>query len=129
MLLYRLAADALLILHVAFVLFVVLGLVMVWIGAWRHWRWVRHRYFRIAHLVCIGVVVLQAWLGRICPLTLWEVALRERAGEVTYDGAFIAHWLGELLYFNAPMWAFAAAYTAFAALVIASWIWVPPRRR
>ncbi|MEL6447577.1 MAG: DUF2784 domain-containing protein [Pseudomonadota bacterium] len=125
---YRLAADALLLLHVGFVLFVVVGLAVVWIGAWRGWRWVRSPYFRIAHLLCIGVVVLQAWLGRICPLTIWEMALRERAGEATYDGAFIAHWLETLLYYDAPMWVFAVVYTAFAALVIASWIWVPPSR-
>ncbi|MEO1594778.1 MAG: DUF2784 domain-containing protein [Pseudomonadota bacterium] len=125
---YRLAADALLLLHVGFVLFVVAGLALIWLGAWRGWRWVRQPYFRIAHLLCIGVVALQAWLGRICPLTIWEMALRERAGDATYDGAFIAHWLEALLYYNAPIWVFAVAYTAFAALVIASWVWVPPRR-
>ncbi|MEO0851950.1 MAG: DUF2784 domain-containing protein [Cyanobacteria bacterium J06648_11] len=126
---YRLAADALLLLHVGFVLFVVVGLALVWIGAWRGWRWVRNLYFRVAHLLCIGVVVLQAWLGRICPLTTWEMALRERAGEATYDGAFIAHWLEALLYYDAPIWVFAVVYTAFATLVIASWVWIPPRRR
>ncbi|MEO0347002.1 MAG: DUF2784 domain-containing protein [Pseudomonadota bacterium] len=125
---YRLAADALLFLHVGFVLFVVAGLALVWIGAWRSWRWIRNPYFRIAHLLGIGVVVLQAWLGRICPLTIWEMALRERAGEATYHGAFIAHWLEALLYYDAPMWVFAVVYTAFAALVIASWVWIPPRR-
>ncbi|MEL6950019.1 MAG: DUF2784 domain-containing protein [Pseudomonadota bacterium] len=126
---YRLAADALLLLHVGFVLFVVVGLALVWAGAWRGWRWVRNPVFRITHLLCIGVVVLQAWLGRICPLTIWEMTLRERAGEATYDGAFIAHWLNALLYYDAPMWVFAVVYTTFAALVMASWVWIPPRRR
>ncbi|MEL6215544.1 MAG: DUF2784 domain-containing protein [Pseudomonadota bacterium] len=126
---YQLAADALLLLHVGLALFLVVGLALVWIGAWRGWLWVRQPYFRIAHLASIGVVALQAWLGRICPLTIWEMALRERAGEATYDGAFIAHWLQALLYYDAPLWAFAVVYTAFAILVIASWVWVPPRRR
>ena len=71
--------------------------------------------------------MLQAWLGRICPLTTWEMALRERAGEAAYRGAFIAHWLQSLLYHDAPMWVFALAYTLFALLVAASWVWVRPR--
>ena len=124
---YRLAADALLALHVAFVLFVVVGLALILAGAWRGWGWVRNPWFRVAHLAAIGIVVLQAWLGRICPLTIWEMALRERAGDATYTGAFIAHWLQALLYYEAPLWVFGIAYTAFGALVVASWAWVRPR--
>ena len=84
--LYRLAADLMLALHVTVVVFVVAGLALVLFGATRGWRWVRNPWFRLAHAACIGVVVLQAWLGRICPLTTWEMALRERAGDATYGG-------------------------------------------
>ena len=126
--LYRLAADALLLLHVLFVAFVVLGLAMVLVGWFAGWRWVRNPWFRTAHLAAIGVVVLQAWLGVICPLTTWEMALRERAGDAVYAGAFIAHWLEAILYYDAPPWVFTACYTAFAVLVILSWVWVRPRR-
>lgn len=109
--------------------FVVLGLACILAGGALGWRWVRNLAFRIAHLCCILFVVAQAWLGRICPLTTWEMALRERAGEATYTGAFIAHWLESLLYYSAPQWMFAAAYSVFGALVLASWLLVPPRRR
>jgi len=125
---YLLAADALLLVHVLFVAFVVLGLVCILAGGRLGWHWVRNLRFRIAHLLAIGVVVLQSWLGRICPLTTWEMALRERAGDATYDGAFIAHWLDALLYYRAPAWIFIAAYTAFALLVVTSWFLVPPER-
>ncbi len=125
--LYRLAADALLLLHVGFVVFVVLGLVLIWIGGGLGWSWVRNPWFRIAHLIGIAVVVLQAWLGQICPLTIWEMALREKAGDATYAGSFIAYWLQELLYYNAPMWVFAVCYTVFGLLVVASWYFVRPR--
>ena len=124
---YRLAADLMLALHVSVVVFVVAGLALVLYGATRGWHWVRNPWFRLAHAVCIGVVVLQAWLGRICPLTTWEMALRERAGDATYGGAFVAHWLQQLLYWDAPMWVFAVAYTLFALAVAASWVWVRPR--
>lgn len=124
---YRLAADALLLLHALFVAFVVLMVPLVLIGGWRGWGWVRHPVLRLAHLGCIMVVVAQAWLGVVCPLTTWEMALRERAGEAVYAGSFLAHWLGELLYYRAPPWVFALVYSLFALLVVATWVWVRPR--
>jgi hypothetical protein len=126
---YLLAADAILLLHVLFVLFVVLGLLLVFAGRLAGWAWVRNRAFRIAHLVAIGIVVLQSWFGVICPLTTLEMWLRSRAGDATYAGSFIAHWLDTLLYYQAPAWVFAICYTAFGGLVVASWYWVRPRSK
>lgn len=125
--LHLLAADALLITHVLFVAFVVFGLGLTLVGKFLAWKWVRNPWFRIAHLAAIGVVVLQSWLGSICPLTTWEMALRARAGDTTYSGSFVSHWLTTLLYYEAPMWVFTACYTVFAALVGGSWFWVRPR--
>jgi hypothetical protein len=125
--LYLLAADLLLFGHVLFVAFVVLGLVLILIGKPLDWSWVRNPWFRFSHLAAIGIVALQSWLGLICPLTIWERALRERADDVVYTGSFISHWLESLLYFHAPAWVFIICYTVFAAIVVASWYWVRPR--
>jgi polyferredoxin len=84
--------------------------------------------FRITHLVAIGVVVLQSWLGLICPLTVWEMDLRARADDSVYEGSFIAYWMQSLLYYRAEEWVFILLYTLFAVLVVASWYWVRPRR-
>ena len=124
--LYRLAADGILFVHVAFVAFVVFGLVLILLGKLMSWAWVRNPWFRWAHLACIGFVVVQSWLGQICPLTQWEMALRSRAGDAVYSGAFIAHWLESILYYQAPAWVFVVAYTAFGLLVVLSWFWVRP---
>ena len=105
----QIAADAILVVHVAFVAFVVLGLLLILAGGALRWRWVRHRWLRLGHLAAIGVVVLQSWLGVLCPLTTLEMALRQRAGEATYSGSFIAHWLAALLYVEVPPWAFTVA--------------------
>lgn len=126
--LHGLLADAVLILHVAFVGFVVVGLLLILIGGLRRWAWVRNPWFRALHLAGIGVVVAQAWAGVICPLTTWEMALRTRAGQGTYQGTFISHWFRRLLYFELPLWVFTVAYTLFALAVIAGWWWVRPRR-
>jgi len=124
---HRLLADLVLLLHAVFVVFVIAGLVLVLLGAWRGWVWVRNPWFRLAHLLAIGVVVAQAWLGVLCPLTTLEMTLRDRAGEAVYPGSFIAHWLESLLYYRAPTWVFTLCYTVFGLLVIASWYAVRPR--
>jgi len=126
--LYLIAADALLVVHVAFVAFVVLALILILAGKAYSWEWVRNPWFRYAHIAAIAVVVLQSWLGVICPLTVWEMALREKAGDAVYSGAFLAHWLESILYYRAPEWVFIVGYTAFGAAVAASWYWVRPRR-
>ena len=124
---YLLAADALLLLHIMFVAFVVLGLLFIFTGAALSWTWIRNPIFRIIHLLAIIVVAVQAWLGVVCPLTVIEMNFRARAGDAVYNGTFISHWLQELLYYAAPDWIFQVCYTAFGILVIISWILVRPR--
>jgi hypothetical protein len=124
-----LLADAVLLLHLGVVCFVVGGLGAVVVGNLLGWRWVNRWWFRVAHLGAIAFVVLQAWLGATCPLTSLERWLREQAhGVRSYQGGFIEHWVGTLLFYQAPLWVFTVAYTVFGALVIASWVRWPPRR-
>lgn len=123
-----LLADAILVLHVLVVGFVVGGLVLVLLGGALGWAWVRNPWFRWAHLATVGFIVAQTWLGELCPLTTWEQDLRAVAGQDTHDQGFIEHWLGRLIFFSAPWWVFVAAYTAFGAAVAGSWWWVRPRR-
>jgi hypothetical protein len=119
---YGFLADAILVVHFAFVAFVVLGFLLILIGLFAHWRWIHNRAFRISHLVAIGVVVLQAWLEQLCPLTIWENKLRRAAGQTAYDESFVQHWLHKLLFYEAEPWVFTTIYTAFGALVLATWI-------
>jgi hypothetical protein len=112
--------------HVLFVVFVVLGLVLIFMGKFLFWQWVKNPWFRIAHLLGVGVVVVQSWFGVICPLTIWEMNLRLKAGETAYEGSFITHWLREILYYQAPPWVFVVAYTVFGGLVLSSWFLVRP---
>lgn len=122
-------ADAVLIAHVGIVAFVVLGLVAIALGGWRRWRWVRALRWRALHVLLMLFIAVQAWLGALCPLTIWEQALRRHAGQASYGGSFIEYWLARLIYFDLPPWVFVAAYTAFAGAVLLAWRRVPPRRR
>jgi len=125
---FQIFADLLLLFHTLLVAFVIFGLVATLVGYFRQWNWVRNLWFRLSHLVVIGIVVLQAWLGVLCPLTIWEMELRAKAGQGGYEGSFIQHWLETILYYNAPDWVFILVYTLFGALVVASWFLVKPRR-
>lgn len=122
-------ADLVLAIHVAFILFVVGGQILILAGWALGWTWPRHRWFRLLHLLAIGVVMLQAWIGMICPLTTLENFFRDAAGIATYENGFIRHWTRELVFYSAPGWVFTLIYTVFAGLVALTWWVYPPRRK
>ncbi|MCC2632190.1 MAG: hypothetical protein K0S48_76 [Ramlibacter sp.] len=126
---WRLLADAVLLLHFGIVLFVLAGLLVIVIGGLRGWRFSRSPGFRLAHLAAIGFVVAQAWLGAVCPLTTLEMWLRAQAGDGTYGGGFIEHWVHRVLFWEAPSWVFTLAYSLFGLAVLAAWWYFPPQRR
>lgn len=129
--LYLLLADITLLLHVAIVLFVIGGLLLVlWGNTWGkagRWQWVNALWFRLLHLAAIGTVVAQSWLGITCPLTTLESWLRVQGGGVAYQSGFIEYWMGQLIFYNAPGWVFTVVYTLFASLVAAAWWVYPPK--
>lgn len=125
----RVAADVVLVLHTAFIAFVLVGLILTWVGIFRRWRWVRGFGFRAAHLATILFVVVQAYFGIVCPLTILENDLRLRAGQPAYgDRGFIHHWLHDLIFFDAPSWVFTLCYTLFGLLVVGTLYFAPPMR-
>ena len=114
-------ADTILVIHFAFVLFVVFGFLLILTGLLARWPWIHNRIFRIAHLAAVGFIVLQAWLGQLCPLTTWENEFRRQAGQSDYSETFIEHWLHEILFYQAEPWVFTTIYTSFGALVALVW--------
>ncbi len=122
-----LVADVVLAIHALFVLFVVLGQLLVLLGWARKWSWVRRPWFRYLHLLAVGFVVLETWFGIACPLTRLENALRVAAHGAPYATSFVGHWLQQLIFYEAPPAVFTAVYTAFFVLVLVSFFAYPPR--
>jgi hypothetical protein len=86
--LFRAAADLVILLHVAFVVFVVMGALLVT-------RWPRLACFHVPAVVWAALIEFRGW---VCPLTPFENYLRERGGSIRYEGEFIEHYILTLLY-------------------------------
>jgi hypothetical protein len=86
--LYRLAADAVLVAHLGFIVFVLFGAVLA-----LRWRWLP-----LLHLPAAGWGIFVEVSGRLCPLTYLENALRSAAGQAGYAGSFIEHYLLPVIY-------------------------------
>jgi hypothetical protein len=124
----RVLADLVVVVHAAFVTFVVLAMVAIVAGLVLGWAWVRNFWFRVLHLAAIGAVAAQAVVGMACPLTVLENHLRRLAGQETYPGAFIGYWAHRLIFFDAAPWVFTAGYILFGVAVAAGFVLAPPRR-
>jgi hypothetical protein len=85
---YRITADLLVVLHLSFIVFVMLGGLLVF-------KWRRVAILHLPAVVWAVLLELNSW---ICPLTPWEQQLRQVAGETGYAGSFIAHYLMPVMY-------------------------------
>ena len=85
---FRLLADLTVLLHGAFIVFVVFG-------GWLAWRW---RWVAWVHVPCAVWGALVELVGWVCPLTPLENAFRARAGDAGYRGGFIEHYVVPAIY-------------------------------
>lgn len=120
--LYRVLADAVLLLHLAFVAFAVAGGLFAF----------RHRWILWLHLPALAWAAFVEFTGRICPLTPLENRLRAAGGAAGYEGGFIEHYLLPLLYPAALtrelQWTLGAGLVAFNVAVYLL-LWRKHRRR
>jgi hypothetical protein len=86
--LYRLLADAVVLVHLAFVAFVVGGALLL----------LHSRRWALLHVPAFVWGALIEFKGWVCPLTPLENALRARAGQAGYSGGFIEHYITRVLY-------------------------------
>lgn len=116
---YKILADAIVTIHFLFILFMIAGFVLT-VAAFR-WRrlfdWFWLRTIHLAGIVFVGTIGL---LGKSCPLTVWEAALRERHDpNAAYAGSFIVHWIEKVVYPDvSPLVVTLPAITAAVATLI-----------
>jgi hypothetical protein len=122
-------ADIIAIIHLGYVIFVILGFILILVGIFLKWKWIRNLWFRMIHLVAIVGVALEAVLGINCPLTVLEFELRYGAPPSDRRLFFVGNIIDSILYYDAPAWLFTLIYSAFAILVAITFILAPPSRK
>jgi hypothetical protein len=135
-------ADLVVALHLAIVVYMVAGVVLVLVGWPLDWRWIRAPLFRLPHLGIMGYIVFNAIQGGTCILTQWERSLRIAEGQMrpapgqpgqfwVYDEriSFVGRLLRDVLYFEVPQPVLDKVYIAIGVLVVVTLIGAPPRLR
>ena len=85
---HRLAADAMMVAHLLYILFVVVGGLLAFRARWVLWL----------HVPAVAWAVYVQYAGRVCPLTAWENAFRSLAGGAGYPGGFVEHYIAPVIY-------------------------------
>lgn len=124
---YTFLADLTAFIHFLYVLFVVIGQIVIVIGVFRNWQFIRNIWFRVIHLIAILIVSFQEIVGLRCPLTILEDYFNKLAGRpYKEDLTFIGRLLDSLLYYQFPDWVFSLMYIGFGGLVLLTLVMFPP---
>jgi len=125
--LHKIIADTIVIVHLAWILFMLVGFMFTLCGFfWKGFfdRWL----FRTFHLLGIAYVSLLAILGKYCPLTLWENTLRAKYNPaLTYPGSFMIHYAKKLVYPDINPLIIHIVTTFIAVFTVFVFIIRPPR--
>ncbi len=125
--LYSLAISSVYLVHLIYALTIVVGFILIWIGYFAQWDWVKNFTFRMIHLVMIGIVAVESLFNIECPLTWLQEKLmsldRLKHGNIP----FIAGIVDKILYYKFPLWVFNTVYIVFGVLVLATWFLIPPK--
>lgn len=125
---YRILADAIMVVHLAWIIFMLWGFVLTIRGLF-HPKFFERWLFRTVHLLGILFVVTLEILGRYCPLTLWENALRTHYNpETDYPGSFIIKQIEQMIYPDVSPLVVIIPTILLAAFTLAVFVLKPPAK-
>lgn len=133
---YGILADLMVIAHLMYVAYVLVGQLAIIVASAFQWQWGRNRWFRFTHLLAIAIVALEAVMGWQCPLTKWEYQLRKLAGQ-PFDGSetFMGRIVHSVMFPTGPggqpppEYFFTMLYIAMLIIVVQGLMMYPPRLR
>ena len=114
--------------HLLYVLFVFLGLFMIYLGYFIKLKLIRNIPLRIIHMIAMVIVAVQQYFMINCPLTVLEKKLLLLAGREIYSGAFIPHLLS-FASLNIKTEYYLPLYVSLSILFILSFVLIPPKRK
>lgn len=111
------AADAVVVLHLLWIVFLILGAIPGRRRAWVKWM----------HLASLAFSVALQVFHWICPLTHLEVWLRKLGGAQPYEGTFIRHYVERFVYAEIPR---GVVFTGtLAVIVFSAWMYFTPTHK
>ena len=146
-------ANTIVFIHVLYVGLVIVAVPTILVGWLLKWKWVRNFWFRLIHLIMMGIVVVETAFGVTCPLTTWETQQRIAGGQFnvqynvdgtvkyneygqimldatdSYQGDFFGRLLQNVLFFqpeDVSPYVLNLCYYGFGALILATLLLVPP---
>jgi len=126
---YHILVDIVIVVHLAFMAYVIFGELLTVVGILLRWQWIRNFWFRVSHLASILIVAAEALCDIKCPLTVLQERLLLAAGEEASSRSFVEQILDLVMNPGTveDMAIFTAAYVSFAVLVLLTFVIAPPR--
>ena len=115
-------SEIILFIHFLIFLFITLSFILIPVGYFQKWKWVKNKYYRSMHLILMGIISIETILGFMCPLTILENYLRD---DIKVDNKFteIVH---QILYWNLPNYQFIILYILSFSYLIFLWFFFKP---
>ena len=115
-------SEIILLLHLLIFLFITFSFILIPIGYFQKWEWVKNKYYRSIHLILMGIVSIETILGFMCPLTILENYFRD---DIKVDNKLteIAH---QILYWDLPNYQFIILYILSFSYLIFLWFFFKP---
>ena len=115
-------SEIVLLFHFCVFLFMVLSFFLIPYGYYQKWEWVKNRYYRLIHLILMGIIFIEAILGFMCPLTILENFLRNDI-EINNKITQIIH---QVMYWDLPTNQFIILYLLSLLYLIFLWFFFKP---
>ena len=115
-------SEIVLLFHFCIFLFMVLSFFLIPLGYYHKWEWVKNRYYRLIHIILMGIIFIETILGFMCPLTILEKFLRNDI-EINNKITQIIH---QVMYWDLPTYQFIILYLLSLLYLIFLWFFFKP---
>ena len=115
-------SEIVLLFHFCIFLFMVLSFFLIPLGYYQKWEWVKNKYYRLIHLILMGIIFIETILGFMCPLTILENFLRNDI-EINNKITQIIH---QIMYLDLPTYQFIILYLLSLLYLIFLWFFFKP---
>ena len=115
-------SEIVLLFHFCIFLFMVLSFFLIPLGYYQKWEWVKNRYYRLIHLILMGIIFIETILGFMCPLTILENFLRNNIG-INNKFTQIIH---QIMYWDLSTYQFIILYLLSLLYLIFLWFFFKP---